>query len=249
MTGLAALPMYDWPEIRADTDRWWQALRTAAAGYDLPSRLSRPTDAAALHKLWRDPALRFSQTCWGPLRAGLAAAVRVLAQPDYSDVPGGRGPFYRSVLLTRATDAAALDIGPVPVPPSPRAALPHPPQTGRRLAANAAESLSGHLALIEDWQAPPAALGLAVVWTGSHRASLQAVAGGRADCAAIDCRSWALAQRFEPAAAALTAIGWTAERAGLPYITSRHTAPEIAGRLQDILLGWGCHRPEEGRTP
>ncbi len=65
--------------------------------------------------------------------------------------------------------------------------------------------------------------------TGGHRASIVAVAEGRADICAIDCRSWQLAQQHEPRAADLQVVGWTARRKGLPLITSTHTPPEIVG--------------------
>ena len=57
--------------------------------------------------------------------------------------------------------------------------------------------------------------------TGGHRASVVAVAEGRADVCTIDCRSWALARRFEPRAADVAVVGWTARRPGLPYISAR----------------------------
>lgn len=242
MSGLAALPMYDWPEVRAETDDWWRHLRDRV-GATLPATLTRPDGAAAVAALWRDPRLVFAQTCWGPLRAGLAEFVRVLAQPDYGDVPGGRGPYYRSALVMREADAALN--ADAPVPSTPATALPRRPLAGLRLAANGPESLSGFLALAEDC---PAARDLAVTWTSGHRASVRAVAKGAADLAAIDCRSWALARRFEPAAAGLRVVGWTAERLGLPYVTSRRTAPALVERLRAALIAEGCHRPQEERA-
>ena len=56
--------------------------------------------------------------------------------------------------------------------------------------------------------------------SGGHRNSIVAVAEGMADVAAIDCRSWALARRFEFAAKAVRVVGWTARRKGLPYIAA-----------------------------
>ena len=57
--------------------------------------------------------------------------------------------------------------------------------------------------------------------SGGHRASIVAVADGRADVAAIDCRSWALAQRFEPA-----------------HGTSRSSAGPAAHGPADIIAAW-----------
>ncbi len=229
MSALAALPMYDWPEARAQTDRLYAALRARVP--ELPPELTRPADATALHALWRDPALVLAQTCWGPMGQGLAAHVMVLAQPDYGDVPGGRGVFYRSALVARDGKIC-------PVPTSPDAALPEG-LAQMRLAINGADSLSGALAPVAD--AEISLEGAQV--TGSHRASVRAVAEGRADMAAIDCRSWAMARAHEPAAGALRVIGWTAERAGLPFITSRHTPAALRARLTDALVALGAHAP------
>ena len=116
---VAALPMYDWPECRAEVDAQWAAIRDALRdkGIDAPERLARrnadlpsvpggirdadgndiapdpatlPPDEFDLHTLWRHPGLLFSQTCWGPMRAArLDRHVSVVGQPDYCDIEGG----------------------------------------------------------------------------------------------------------------------------------------------------------------
>lgn len=261
---VAALPMYDWPETRARTDAQWAALRAAlrAAGIDAPGRLARhnadmppvpggirdmegrvvapdpatlPPDEFDLAVLWRHPQLVFAQTCWGPLReTGLERHVTVVGQPDYSDVGGGRGALYSSAIVMRAgpgDDVAAAADG--------RAVLPLASMRGRRFVANDPHSLSGRLALGEDLAAAGESFDLFadVTFSGGHRASIRAVAEGRADVAAIDCRSWALARQFDPAAAGLRAAGWTALRPGLPYIMSRQLAlrhGDLAGLIGKI---------------
>ncbi len=235
MRALATLPMYDWPEERARVDAFFARLRALVP--ELPAALTRPQTAEALHALWRDPALLLGQTCWGPMGAGLAAHVHVLAQPSYDDVPGGRGIRYRSALVMR-------DGTPCPVPVDDGPALP-PGLATLRPAINAPDSLSGCLALIQD-AAPPDLCTHALV-TGSHRASVRAVAKGAADYAAIDCRSWALALRHEPAARTLTVTGWTALRPGLPFITARTTPDPLRGRLRDALMQLGA-RPKTQET-
>jgi ABC-type phosphate/phosphonate transport system substrate-binding protein len=227
---IAALPMYDWPEERGRVDALYAELRARVP--DLPATLTRDRDP---EDIWRDPALVFGQTCWGPLGTGLLVHLRVLAQPDYSDVEGGQGPLYRSALVARAGRA-------VPPPPHPSADLP---ALGGRLAFNARGSLSGWLALVAD-AGDPAGWASGLVETGSHRASLRAVAAGQADLAAIDCRSWALAQAHDPAAAGLVVIGWTAARAGLPYVTARDTDSGLTRRLRAALLDMGCHPAAQG---
>ncbi len=226
MSGLACLPMYDWPETRGQVDAFHARLRAMVP--ELPVALTRPGDDAALHAVWRDPALMFGQSCWGPLNAGLAAHVVILGQPLYDDVPGGQGTRYRSAIVMREGRAC-------PAPGSSCACLPDGLAT-LRAAVNAPESLSGCLALSEDMQTPL----VAPVVTGSHRASIRAVAEGRADFAAIDCRSWAMALVHEPAARQLTVTGWTALRPGLPFITSIATLPGIRGRLTQALATLGA---------
>lgn len=232
---LASLPMYDWPEHRAATDAFWARLRSGLEAL-LPEALSRPGDDAALRAHWCDPGLRFSQCCWGPLGQGLDAQLQVLAQPDYGDVPGGRGPYYRSALVARSGAAQ-------PLPQTPGPALPKGVLAGQRLAINGRDSMSGFLALAADLGTDPAEQAAALVETGGHRASVQAVAEGRADLAAIDCRSWAMAQRHEPAASGLVVVGWTGERLGLPYVSARATAPDLVIALRRRLLETGCHAP------
>ncbi|MBN9079634.1 MAG: phosphate ABC transporter substrate-binding protein [Rhizobiales bacterium 65-79] len=244
---VAALPMYDWPEARAETDRQWALLRDAlrAAGLDAPQELARSNadlppigggirdgkglviapDPASLSRetldlavLWRHPGLVFAQTCWGPMEFGLASFVEVVGQPDYSPFEGGEGGFYSSTVLMRREE----DLAAVPPAGDGRAVLPVGRLRGRRFAYNGTDSMSGYLALERDL----AALGERMtifpetLETGGHRASIKAVAEGLADVCAIDCRSWDMAKRFEPAAEVLAPVGWTARRKGLPYIAS-----------------------------
>ncbi len=105
---IAALPMYDWPEVRAETNAQWARIRDAlrTAGIDAPETLTRET--GDLYDFWRRPELLFAQTCWGPMGDGLAEHVHVIGQPDYSDVEGGEGEFYRSVVLMCESDLDEL---------------------------------------------------------------------------------------------------------------------------------------------
>ncbi len=246
---IAALPMYDWPERREEVDAEWAAIRAGllAQGIDVPQLLTRrnadmppvpggirdaagrviapdpaslPPDELDFHTLWRHPALVFAQTCWGPLeKTGLAQHVRVIGQPDYSAFEGGQGEFYRSALVMRRADAARR------IPPEGGEARLPGQLTGLRFAFNEPHSMSGYLCVQRDLEAQGvrdfAGFWAGMLATGSHRASIQAVADGRADIAAIDCRTWAIAQRFEPAANLLDPKGWTSLRKGLPFIQAK----------------------------
>ncbi|MEP9396084.1 PhnD/SsuA/transferrin family substrate-binding protein [Mesorhizobium sp. KR2-14] len=244
---IAALPMYDWPEARAETDAEWARLRDAfrAAGIDAPEHLARqnadmppvpggirdgegnviapdpatlPPDEFDLPTLWRHPDLLFAQACWGPMELGLARHVRVVGQPDYSAFEGGQGELYSSVLLMRAEEPSDLNI---PVHGSSR--LPLDLIRSKRLAYNSDDSMSGIIALTRDLAAMGESLDVFSqrLETGGHRRSIVAVAEGKADVCAADCRSWAMARRFEPASGRLRVVGWTGLRKGLPIIAAR----------------------------
>ncbi len=96
--------------------------------------------------------------------------------------------------------------------------------TGLRLAYNAEDSLSGYLALKRDLESQGAGLDIFAerLISGGHRNSIRIVANGEADVAAIDAKSWAMAQAFEPAARELEVAGWTQKRLGLPFVMAEH---------------------------
>lgn len=257
---IAALPMYDWPERRGEVDAEWAAIRDRmrARGIDAPEHLTRrnadmpavpggirdplgiaiapdpttlPADHLHLPTLWRHPALLFGQTCWGPMELGLRPHVAVLGQPDYSDVEGGEGPLYSSAIVMRRSDApAGAECG---APKDGGAMLPLASLRGARFAFNGPDSMSGYLGLKRDLENGGHGLALfsSIVETGSHRASIRAVADAVADIAAIDARSWHLARQYEPSARHLAVVGWTSRRKGLPFIAAPHLAHLIAPLL------------------
>ncbi len=127
---VAALPMYDWPERRAEVDAEWAVLRDAlqSRGIDAPEELSRcnadlpavpggmwdasgrliakdpatlPPDEFDFETLWHHPQLLFSQTCWGPLELWPGDAVQLVGQDDYSGIEGGDGELYSSAIVMR----------------------------------------------------------------------------------------------------------------------------------------------------
>jgi ABC-type phosphate/phosphonate transport system substrate-binding protein len=63
-----------------------------------------------------------------------------------------------------------------------------------------------------------------VTVSGSHRQSLEMIAGGEADLAAVDCVSWAHLQRIAPQLTdALRVLAWTDASPSLPLITATGT--------------------------
>lgn len=226
---IATLPMYDWPERRTDTDARWAPLRAAlrAEGFDAPDHLARDENLAGM---WLSPDLLIGETCSQPLATLLAGTVRYVATPVH-DAPGCGQGTYRSVIVRRGPGAD------LPSPESPDASIPASAVSGR-MAANETGSMSGFVAPARDMNA----LGLAfpdegdTVFTGSHRASIQAVAAGEADFAAIDCVTWQIAVAHEPAARELHIVGWTALRPGLPLITSLRFDDAALERIRRAVL-------------
>jgi hypothetical protein len=197
---IAALPMYDRPEIGGATDVFWGLIRDAlrARGGAAPEALARGGDPWAI---WQDPSLVLSQTCGLPFRARLHDKVALVATPDYG-LPGCPSGYYNSVIIAR---------------PGP---LPHRP----RLAINDPLSQSGWAALVAWIAAKNIARGPVTV-TGAHAASARAVADGLADLAAIDAQTWRLLLRHAGADPAFE-IARTPPTPGLPLITSLAHAPE-----------------------
>jgi ABC-type phosphate/phosphonate transport system substrate-binding protein len=223
MTGhppVASLPMYDWPELRWAHDRLWAAAaeRLNARGIAAPGGLDwdRPAE-----EVWSDPGLLLSQTCGWPYATRLNAHLRLVGTPVYS-VEGCEGPLYSSFIVTRRTQRGdrLRDFA------------------GRRFAFNSLDSLSGYVVPISEMRIE----GLdpqAVVWTetGSHRASLRAVAEDRADIASIDAVCWAMAGRFEAdAVSRLRVLMRSPLRPGLPFVTAGGASAARAATIRSALV-------------
>ncbi len=199
---LAQLPMYDWPEISTATDALWHAIREALAvrGIPAPHELDRSHSA---EDAWHSNNLLLSQTCGLPLVKTLRKHVQVLGCFTYEGItPAGD---YYSVIITRASCGQDLTN-----------------MRGKRTAINGTDSYSGCLTL-QCAVAPISPTGgyfSGVQVTGSHRESIRAVVNGSADIASIDCISWQLAERYEPAVNTLKVIAQTPSRPSLPLITS-----------------------------
>jgi ABC-type phosphate/phosphonate transport system substrate-binding protein len=258
---IAALPMYDWPETRAETDAEWARIRDAlrAEGVRAPEALTRrnadlppvaggirdagghivapdpatlPPEELDLHTLWMHPQLLFAQTCWGPMELGLERQVRLIGQPSYEAFEGGEGELYSSVIVMRKNERS----------PGTQAAVNGQPYiplgqiSGKRLAYNSLDSMSGIMALTRDLEAMGSGLDVfrERIETGAHRASVSAVAEGRADVCAIDCRSWSMLTRFKDVSR-VEVVGWTRKRKGLPFITAVGTPDDVVAKLRAAL--------------
>ena len=218
---VAALPMYDFPELAATHDALWHAVaeHLRQAGVEaVPTRLSRGTGH---EETWADPALLLGQGCEYPLSRRFADRVQWVATPGYA-ARGCVGALYRSAIVVRHDD-----------PASTLADL-----RGRRCIINDAESNSG-MNLLRAAVAPFAIDGrffAQVLRSGAHLRSAESVLRGDADVSALDCVSFALLQRLRPAlTAGLRVLAWTAASPCLPFITARATTPGTLRALRSAL--------------
>ena len=219
-----ALPMYRPADPQA-VQNFWDLLRPEIAmrlgpqhRLALPTTLEWPTDYNA-H--WRSPSLLLSQSCGYPLTHALRGQVHLLGTFTYR-VRGAEGTACRSQIIHRCSDA--------------RRTLAQ--YQGSCVAYNATDSQSGYNAL-RALIAPLAQEGRFFgerLETGAHMESIAAVAQGKADLAAIDAVSWALAQDIWPALTqGLRVLMQSDAYPGLPLITSVHTPPAIVAVLQKAL--------------
>jgi ABC-type phosphate/phosphonate transport system substrate-binding protein len=218
---IAILPMYDFPWTAAANDALWAAIsaRLREAGAPSPTMLSRGGDLAAQ---WRDPRLVFGQTCGYPYVTGLKEAVSLIAAPDYA-FPGCDGGSHRSFIIRRASD--------------PRRELAE--FRGSTAALNGWDSNTG-MNLFRAVIAPIAGgapFFCATLVTGSHEASITAVAAGGADLASIDCVSFALLRRGRPELVERVAVvAQSPSSPSLPFIASAALPARTLAEVRQALL-------------
>ena len=202
---LAALPMYDLPEVAAATDALWAALarRLREAGVaGVPDRLQHGADGRAA---WGSPDLLFAQTCGFPLMHEFDGRLALIATPVYA-VHGCKGATYRSRIVVRQDDRRARFA-----------------EFASAVAAiNAEDSHSGFNILrwrvAQEGRSPFFAR---LERTGAHVASVAAVQAGRADLAAIDCVTFALLERYRPRALeGIRVLEDTPAAPALPFVTA-----------------------------
>jgi len=219
---LASLAMYTAPTpIAVANDALWAYVRDRLrqSGMDgVPDSLDRDV---VYDQAWLRPDLLLAQTCGFPFVKKLRGRVRLLATPVYG-FPGCDGPLNRSkIIVAKDSPARTLD-----------------DLRGLTAAINEPGSNSGSN-LFRAAIAPLATNGrffASVVETGGHVASIDAVASGKADVAAIDCVTFGNIGRFDPGRlAGLRVLAETPEGPGLPFITSSATTDEELALMHRIL--------------
>ncbi|MEL6233893.1 MAG: PhnD/SsuA/transferrin family substrate-binding protein [Pseudomonadota bacterium] len=222
----AALPMYDWPEIRPSTDRFWGLIRDRlrALGMHPPHDLTRDAPAEAL---WSAADMMLTQSCGLPYVRSLRGRMTLLGAPDY-DIPGCAPGWYCSAIVVRRDD--------------PRATFSE--FRGSVAAVNGAGSQSGYAALAHHSAADGLALPFFArcVVTGAHRASILSVAEGDADIAAIDYVSWRLATRHMTQSAQLRVLACTDPTPGLPLLCGLDVdAAQMRHAVADAIAMLSAH--------
>lgn len=210
------MPLYDWPEFQAQTDLIWATIREAARdeGLDLPPDL----DHRYQHRsATMEAGLLFSQLCGSPWSRHYSSTASYLASCDFELGDNPSGHYFSQIVVAKGSpwpDLTAL------------ARL-----ASARLAFNDDDSQSGvHcLRAILDVEARLAS----GQETGGHRASMRAVAEGRADFAAIDAFSFTLAERAEPALTdALRVIARTPLRPAPVLVTATSLGPTVGRSMK-----------------
>ena len=194
-------------------------LRSRAQGIEAPEQLARDVDLPAL---WRSPNLLFAQTCGYPYVKDLRDSVALIATPEYA-FAGCEGAQHRSFVVCRAADA--------------RRSLES--FRGAVAAVNGWDSNTG-MNLFRATIAPVAGRApffASVVVTGSHLASLEAVADGRADLAAIDCVTYGLVKRLRTGLIDRTAIVAESPLSpGLPFIAAAGLPDRTVAAVRNALF-------------
>jgi ABC-type phosphate/phosphonate transport system substrate-binding protein len=218
---MAALPMYDFPELRHAHDQFWAALarRLVAGGVTgVPKHLARDVGH---RETWRHPGLLLGQACEYPISKSLRGVLRIIARPRYT-APGCDGDSYRSAVLVRVDEPAGslADL------------------RNRRCVINEPDSNSG-MNLFRAALAPVAAGSRffeSVRFSGSHQRSVELLAASEADVTAVDCVTFRHLQRLRPALTARVKVsGWTPSSPSLPLVTSRLTSEVTCQALRAAI--------------
>ena len=210
------------PELALAWRALWERYHDIAGLEGEPLPVVFDTDETML----RDPLLRIGHTCGYPLMTRLRDAVTPVCVPEF-EVPGCSDHLYSSRFVVPAeSDIESLA-----------------DCRGRVLAVNTVDSNSGmnvlrHALAKTGARAP---FFEQVELTGGHRHSLEAVAAGRAQLAAIDCVSYQLVIDLAPhLAGAVRTIAFSHQCAGLPLVVPTRLADgfdrdEFAADLNQAL--------------
>ncbi len=207
---IANLGMYDWPETREALDHLWTLIagNLMLEGVEAPPALTRT--GIAMHDMWTHPKLLVGQTCGWPYVSRLRGKTIPFGRFHYAleECPAG---YYQSVYVGRSADDKRLL--------EDRNSL----LAADKIAINGDDSQSGFHVFkeITGEFSPDAIEQRKRFVSGSHRASIKAVANGDAQIAAIDAVAFELAKRHDAEIVdKVFVIGKSKPKPGLPLITA-----------------------------
>lgn len=219
ISGTAKMPLYDWPEFHDRTEQLWARIRLAARdeGLDLPEALDHTAQRLSA---WMSDSLIFSQLCGSPWHRHHRLTARYLASSNFDLGDNDPGTYYSKIVVRADADWPSLQalVG-----------------ASARFAFNDDDSQSGVHCLRPLTDVEPLLAG--GFESGGHRFSMEAVANGRADFAAIDAFSFTLAERAMPElTTALRVIAQTDPRPAPVLITAKALGEDTGARLRRAVL-------------
>jgi ABC-type phosphate/phosphonate transport system substrate-binding protein len=230
---VVALPMYDGGDLAAANDALWQAVRDRieARGLgELPRVLTRHLSTS---ELWSSEGLLLSQICGYPF-ACRHAQLAVVAAPAYA-IEGCTPTHHRSFVVVRARSrfAAVRDLAQAHAVINEIESV-----TGRHLLGDAVADVGGAAGFFSR-----------ISISGSHAASLAAVAHGEADVAAIDCITHHHLARQAPALVRATRILHVTRPSPVPPFVIARDCGEVAAALvaEALAEALGDPRLEDAR--
>jgi ABC-type phosphate/phosphonate transport system substrate-binding protein len=222
MTWTASLPMYNFPGMRPANAAFWAAFAGLLREEGLegvPGALQADR-AAVPDDIGRE--ILFTQTCGYPLQTIYQGQHRLLARPCY-DAAGCVGSAH-SAFIVVPKDSPARRVADL---------------RGKRFALNTIHSNSGMnlpRRLLADLAGGRPFFG-EVIETGSHPVSMRLLGSGGADCASIDCLTYAFAQDYQPEMAdALRVVAQTPLSPAIPFVTSHLTDDATVAILRKCLF-------------
>jgi ABC-type phosphate/phosphonate transport system substrate-binding protein len=217
----ASLPIYALPEMAADNDAFWQALRSELGREGIAGVPDALTPDQRSVPQCIEPSILFTQLCGYPLQTLFRGQAIILGAPAY-DVRHCDGPSHAGLFIVRkeAPYRRLADL------------------RGRRFAFNSRHSNSGmnlpRRAIAEITGGAP--FFGAVSETGAHVLSLQSVLSGAADATCVDNVTYAFWRRGRPALAAdLRVLAVTPPSPAIPFITAVATEPAVVAALRQAL--------------
>ena len=222
--GYATLAWYELPETAAIIDRLWSGLARhleAAGVAPVPPSLSRPTEP---HEALDRDDLILGQIC-GYVAGGVGRDRIVPVATLRHAAAGCEGTSYRALVAVRASSGVER----------------FEQLAGARAVINDPLSHTGCNAL----RARVAELGGdrffgSIAVSGAHVASVEQVRAGAADVAAIDCITWALLERYRPAALdGLAILERLPPAPSPPLITGPLGAAQLAALRQGLADFFG----------